>query len=318
MHRVDDLVKVRRDASPGALHEPWELAGTSPRGLPPVARPSYGGGAPGRPGHDERTDPVTDNPTSSLPRVLVVDDEEHITEMLAMGLGYQGFDVERAASGREALDAVVRQTPQLIVLDVMLPDLDGFTWPSGCAGTKAPATASHHLPHRPRPDHDKARASTGQRRLRHQAVLLEDLIERVRAILRRSVGGPAGGRPACPSPTWRSTRTPEDVWRARSVHRAHTNPVRLLHYLLANAQRCSPASRSSSTCGTTPSPATPACWRRTSATCARKVDATEPHLIHTVRGVGLTRSVSPAERTTGTRRAVRSSGRRPSRLPRRS
>ena len=42
---------------------------------------------------------MTDNPPSSLPRVLVVDDEEHITEMLAMGLGYQGFDVDRAGTG---------------------------------------------------------------------------------------------------------------------------------------------------------------------------------------------------------------------------
>ena len=41
--------------------------------------------------------------STNLPRVLVVDDEEHITELVAMALGYNGFDVERAASGREAL-----------------------------------------------------------------------------------------------------------------------------------------------------------------------------------------------------------------------
>src|SRR5206468_12652917 len=60
------------------------------------------------------------------PRVLVVDDEEHITELVAMGLGYNGFDVERAASGREALTAIEQRRPDLVVLDVMLPDLDGF------------------------------------------------------------------------------------------------------------------------------------------------------------------------------------------------
>ena len=42
---------------------------------------------------------------ASEPLVLVVDDEEHITELLAMGLGFNGFEVERAATGRAALDA---------------------------------------------------------------------------------------------------------------------------------------------------------------------------------------------------------------------
>ena len=56
----------------------------------------------------------------------VVDDEEHITELVAMGLGYNGFDVVRLSSGRAALDAIDKQRPDLVVLDVNLPDLDGF------------------------------------------------------------------------------------------------------------------------------------------------------------------------------------------------
>ena len=56
----------------------------------------------------------------------MVDDEEHITELLAMGLGYNGFEVERQASGRGALGAIEARRPDLVVLDVMLPDLDGF------------------------------------------------------------------------------------------------------------------------------------------------------------------------------------------------
>ena len=65
-------------------------------------------------------------PARSKPLVLAVDDEEHITELLAMGLGLHGFEVERAATGRAALAAVDAHRPDLIVLDVMLPDLDGF------------------------------------------------------------------------------------------------------------------------------------------------------------------------------------------------
>src|SRR5439155_11702499 len=60
------------------------------------------------------------------PRGLVVDDEEHITELVAMGLGFNGFEVERAGSGRAALAAIDSRRPDLVVLDVMLPDLDGF------------------------------------------------------------------------------------------------------------------------------------------------------------------------------------------------
>ena len=60
------------------------------------------------------------------PLVLVADDEEHITELLAMGLGFNGFDVERVANGRSALASIEQRRPDLVILDVMMPDLDGF------------------------------------------------------------------------------------------------------------------------------------------------------------------------------------------------
>src|SRR5258708_38964327 len=59
-------------------------------------------------------------------RILVVDDEENIRELLAMGLRYEGFDVEVGDGGRAALAPVPKFRPDLIVLDVMMPDLDGF------------------------------------------------------------------------------------------------------------------------------------------------------------------------------------------------
>ena len=52
---------------------------------------------------------------STKPRVLAVDDEEHITVLVAMGLGFHGFDVERVASGRAALVALDRLRPDLLV-----------------------------------------------------------------------------------------------------------------------------------------------------------------------------------------------------------
>jgi two-component system OmpR family response regulator len=59
-------------------------------------------------------------------RVLVVDDEVSITDVLATALRYQGFEVKEAAGGRAALAAAASFRPDFIVLDVMLPDLDGF------------------------------------------------------------------------------------------------------------------------------------------------------------------------------------------------
>src|SRR5207244_2418181 len=59
-------------------------------------------------------------------RVLVVDDEPNITELLSMALRYEGFTVKTAATGRAALTAVTQFSPALVILDVMLPDIDGL------------------------------------------------------------------------------------------------------------------------------------------------------------------------------------------------
>src|SRR5699024_981147 len=60
-------------------------------------------------------------------KLLVVDDEPNIRELLSTSLRFAGFDVIAAANGREALEAAETQNPDLAVLDVMLPDMDGFT-----------------------------------------------------------------------------------------------------------------------------------------------------------------------------------------------
>ena len=59
-------------------------------------------------------------------RVLVVDDEPNITELVAMALRYEGFTVKTAATGRAAISAVSQFAPSLVILDVMLPDIDGI------------------------------------------------------------------------------------------------------------------------------------------------------------------------------------------------
>lgn len=59
-------------------------------------------------------------------RILVVDDDEHIRKSLAQYLEMEEFDVDVASSGPEALSQAGRQTPDLILLDIMMPGMDGF------------------------------------------------------------------------------------------------------------------------------------------------------------------------------------------------
>ena len=59
--------------------------------------------------------------------IVVVDDEPSIRELLVASLHFAGFEVETAASGSQAVDVIERVKPDLIVMDVMLPDIDGFT-----------------------------------------------------------------------------------------------------------------------------------------------------------------------------------------------
>jgi two-component system OmpR family response regulator len=59
-------------------------------------------------------------------RILVVDDEPSIVDAVATALRYEGYEVEEASTGRQALDAVARLEPDLIVLDWMLPDIEGI------------------------------------------------------------------------------------------------------------------------------------------------------------------------------------------------
>ena len=72
-------------------------------------------------------------------RVLVVDDEPNITELVSMALRYEGFTVKTAATGRGALSAVSQFSPALVILDVMLPDIAAWRC---CAGSTERGTRS--------------------------------------------------------------------------------------------------------------------------------------------------------------------------------
>src|SRR5437762_6893671 len=123
-------------------------------------------------------------------RILVVDDEPRITDLVAMALRYEGFEVETAATGRAALRAVEVFRPAMIVLDVMLPDMDGFAVTERLSAdrVKVPIlflTARDAV-------EDKVRGLTlGGDDYVTKPFSLEELVARIRALLRRT--DPADG-----------------------------------------------------------------------------------------------------------------------------
>ena len=66
------------------------------------------------------------NQSNNGHRILVVDDESSISDLISTSLRFVGFDVRTAATGSEALTVAEEFKPHALILDVMLPDLDGF------------------------------------------------------------------------------------------------------------------------------------------------------------------------------------------------
>jgi two-component system, OmpR family, response regulator len=226
-------------------------------------------------------------PDSRQPRVLVVDDEEHITELVSMGLTYNGFECERVGSGRAALDAVDKRKPDLVVLDVMLPDLDGFEVAKRLrqtegAGTRVPII---FLTARDTTQDKIEGLRLGSDDYVTKPFSIEELIERVKAVLRRSSGiGP--GEKKLSYADLELDEDTRDVWRAGRLVDLTPTEYKLLHYLLSNARRV-----------LTRDQILEHVWDYTFAGNAsvletyisylrHKIDDVGPPLIQTVRGVG--------------------------------
>src|SRR3954468_14497420 len=79
---------------------------------------------------------VTETATDNV-RVLVAAEEPNIVDVISMALRYQGFAVESAGNGRDAIAAVAAFKPHLILLDIMLPDMEGFDVPRRLGGERA-------------------------------------------------------------------------------------------------------------------------------------------------------------------------------------
>ena len=125
-------------------------------------------------------------------RILVVDDEPSLVDAVSTALRYEGFEVIEATTGRTAISAAQDGDPDLIVLDVMLPDVDGFSVATRLRadGIQAPLL---FLTARDTLDDKASGFAAGADDYVTKPFSLAELVMRVRAILRRSGAAPVDG-----------------------------------------------------------------------------------------------------------------------------
>jgi two-component system OmpR family response regulator len=217
-------------------------------------------------------------------RVLVVDDEPNIVDVIAMALRYQGFEVAEAGTGAEALSQVRAFRPHLVVLDVMLPDMEGFDVAErlGSQRTDVPIiflTARDST-------EDKVRGlTTGGDDYVTKPFSLEELVARIRTILRRTgAAAPESGRL-----TFEDLELDEDAMEVRRAGEhvdLTATEYRLLRYLMANPRRVMTRAQLLDHVWDYDFGGDGRVLETYISYLRKKLDAHGPPLIHTVRGVG--------------------------------
>ena len=195
-------------------------------------------------------------------RLLVVEDEPSIRELLAGSLRYAGFEVAAAGTAADALRLAAVHRPDLVVLDVMLPDGDGFDVLRRLrAAGPGPAVVFLTKP-----------------------FALEELIARIAAVLRRTGAGETTSRVSVAD--LELDEDSHQVWRdGRAVSLSPTE-FRLLHYLMVNAGRVLSKAQILDRVWNYDFNGDANVVELYVSYLRRKIDTVEPRLIHTLRGVG--------------------------------
>jgi len=228
--------------------------------------------------------------SSGEARLLVVEDERTILELLSGSLRFAGFEVMTAASGAEALRAVAASRRDLVLLDIMMPDGDGFEVMRRMRSS-GPDVPVIFLTARDGVRDRVAGLALGGDDYITKPFSLDEVLERIRAVLRRT------GRPAAASRLrvagLELDEDGHEVRRDGTVIAVTPTEFRLLRFLMLNAGRVlskrqivdhvwdhNPAGD-----GNVVEPCV--------SYLRRKVDQGEPHLIHTIRGVGYVLRIPP-------------------------
>jgi two-component system OmpR family response regulator len=217
-------------------------------------------------------------------RILVVDDEPNIVDVISMALRFHGFDVEAAGTGAAAIAAVGSFRPDLIVLDVMLPDMEGFDVARRLGAERARVPIIF-LTARDATE-DKVRGLTvGGDDYVTKPFSLEELVARVRSVLRRAgVGESAEARLV-----FEDVELDDDaheVTRAGTPIELTATEYRLLRYLMLNPRRVLTRAQLLEHVWDYDFNGDARVLETYVSYLRKKLDAHGPALIHTVRGVG--------------------------------
>ena len=175
-------------------------------------------------------------PQNPEARLLVVDDEPNIRELLSTSLRYAGFEVTAAANGREALDAAEEFQPDLAVLDVMLPDMDGFTV------TRRLRSAGRHFPvvfltARDGTEDKITGLTVGGDDYVTKPFSLDEVVARIRAVLRRTASLDDDDAAVLRVDDLELDDDAHEVRRGGEVVELSPTEFKLLRYLMMNPNR---------------------------------------------------------------------------------
>ncbi len=230
----------------------------------------------------------TPAPGPSVPaeaRLLVVDDEPNILELLSVSLRFSGFEVHTASNGQQAVTLARSLKPDLLVLDVMMPELDGFEVVRRLRGegSRAPVlflTAKDGT-------EDKVRGLTlGGDDYVTKPFSLEEVVARIRAVLRR---GHAVQQAAGTRLVFADLELDEDsheVWKAGAPVALSPTEFNLLRYFMQNPGRVLSKAQILDHVWQYDFGGEANVVESYVSYLRRKLDTSEPRLLHTLRGVG--------------------------------
>ena len=213
----------------------------------------------------------------------MVDDEPNIVELLSAALRYAGFEVATATSGNEALQVAERWKPDLLVLDVMLPDLDGFSVVRHLRGRRRSVpvvflTAKDS-------NEDKITGLTvGGDDYVTKPFSLEEMVARIRAVLRRTQGTTEVTRLV--TGDLELDEDSHEVWRAGTAVALSPTEFKLLRFFLLNPDRVLSRSQILDHVWEYDFGGGANVVETYVSYLRKKLDRLGPPLIHTVRGVG--------------------------------